>query len=102
MLSALCKGYQALRDDALLERALKQAEFFKSPTMLRDGHVLMRSFRAGAATVEGFLDDYAFLIQGAGSVPSRPWPAAKVDRLIAPCQTRSCVRRPAGPVRVVL
>jgi len=64
MMSALCKGYQALRDDSLLERALKQAEFFKSPTMLRDGHMLMRSFRAGAATVEGFLDDYAFLIQG--------------------------------------
>jgi len=62
MISAFARGYQVLGDPAYLESARRAAAFIEG-SMYRNG-TLMRSYRDGPATIEGFGDDYAFLVQG--------------------------------------
>ena len=64
MISACAKAYQVLREPSYLERALKAVRFIRNHMYNEEKGILARSYRVTASTVEGFLEDYAFLIQG--------------------------------------
>ncbi|KAJ3047510.1 spermatogenesis-associated protein 20, partial [Rhizophlyctis rosea] len=72
MISAIARAHQVLvlgkdpksEDKHYLELATRAAEFFYERMWDRGRKVLKRSFREGAGDVEGFADDYAFLVQG--------------------------------------
>jgi uncharacterized protein YyaL (SSP411 family) len=61
-IAALAKASVVLHDSKLLEAAVKAANFFL--TNMRSGNVLFHRFVKGERAVEGFLDDYAFLVWG--------------------------------------
>ncbi|MGE0590263.1 MAG: thioredoxin domain-containing protein [Cyclobacteriaceae bacterium] len=60
MVKGLCDAYIALQDEELLAMALRNIEFIEAN--LIDNKVY-RSFKGRRSDVEGFLEDYAFLIQ---------------------------------------
>jgi len=64
MISAYARGAQVLGEPRYLESATRAATFLR--TNLYDGEkkLLYRSYRNGRSAIEGFADDYAFLIQG--------------------------------------
>ncbi|KAJ3187697.1 spermatogenesis-associated protein 20 [Gaertneriomyces sp. JEL0708] len=73
MISALARAYQILVvggssaggvDKTVLDLAVQAASFFQHSMYDTSRKVLKRSFREGPGAVEGFADDYAFLIQG--------------------------------------
>ncbi|GAA3949310.1 thioredoxin domain-containing protein [Hymenobacter algoricola] len=61
MLSGLTDAYRAFGDAYFLELALRNAGFIQSK--LRQGARLKRSYKAGRATIDAFLEDYALVIQ---------------------------------------
>ena len=64
MISALAKASQVLGDGRYLEEARKAARFIRINLYDAESGTLQRRYRAGEARIPGFLDDYAFLIQG--------------------------------------
>jgi uncharacterized protein YyaL (SSP411 family) len=62
MITGLVQAYQALGDNELLNRALKNAEFLKT-NMLQEDFRLMRNYKDGQVKINAFLDDYAFTIE---------------------------------------
>ncbi|CAG8633908.1 2060_t:CDS:2, partial [Scutellospora calospora] len=64
MISGLAKAYDALRDKKFLDLAEGAAKFLKEKMYIPEKNVLLRSFREGASDVEGFADDYSYLIDG--------------------------------------
>jgi uncharacterized protein len=64
MISALARGAQVLDDASYLETAARAAEFVRAKLYDGSRKILFRSYREGRSEVEGFADDYAFLIQG--------------------------------------
>ena len=64
MISAFARGAQILNEPAYLDAATRAATFVRE--QLYDGarKVLVRNYRQGPSEVEGFADDYAFVIQG--------------------------------------
>jgi uncharacterized protein YyaL (SSP411 family) len=64
MISALSRAGQALDEPRYLAAAEAAASFVKSKLYDRREGKLLRRFRAGETAIDGFLDDYAFLIQG--------------------------------------
>lgn len=62
MISALAQGARVFGSEEYREAACKAARFIQSH-LVKDGH-LLRSYRGSAAPVQGFAEDYAFLIQG--------------------------------------
>jgi len=60
MIKGLCDSYTALQDEELLTMVLRNIDFIE--THLLDDKVY-RSFKGRRSDVEGFLEDYAFLIQ---------------------------------------
>src|SRR6478672_6437131 len=63
MISAFARGAQILDDSAYLEAATRAAEFVRSQLYDSSRKVLYRNYREGRSAIEGFADDYAFLIQ---------------------------------------
>jgi uncharacterized protein YyaL (SSP411 family) len=61
MLSGLVAAYRAFGEAELLELALRNAEFLVQN--LRDGPRLYRTWKNGRATISGFLEDYALVIE---------------------------------------
>lgn len=61
MISAYARASSVLGDPAYLRIATKAAEFIQDH-LLENGF-LLRSYRNGPSTVQGFADDYAFMIQ---------------------------------------
>ncbi|TGE16241.1 thioredoxin domain-containing protein [Hymenobacter elongatus] len=61
MLSGLVDAYRAFGEADFLELALRNAHFLQQH--LRHGPCLRRSYKAGRATIDGFLEDYALTIQ---------------------------------------
>jgi uncharacterized protein len=61
-LTALARGYQVLGDPRYRDAAVALARFVLDE-MRRDG-VLLRTHRAGRSQLPGYLDDYAFFING--------------------------------------
>ncbi|MEI8138616.1 MAG: thioredoxin domain-containing protein [bacterium] len=64
MISAFARASQCLDEPRYLAAALRAATFIDSHLSHPGSGKLMRCYRAGAASVYGFADDYAFFIQG--------------------------------------
>ena len=61
MLKAYVDAYKALGNQIYLDEALKSAEFINSKMINKD-YRLCRNYKNGNATINAFLDDYAFTI----------------------------------------
>ncbi len=64
MISAFARASRVLDDPTYLEDARRAADFLRQHLYREADGILLRSYREGPAAVEGFADDYAFLIQG--------------------------------------
>jgi uncharacterized protein len=64
MISAFARGAQVLDDPSYLKTATRAAEFIRANLYDESRRILFRSYREGRGEVEGFADDYAFVIQG--------------------------------------
>jgi uncharacterized protein len=64
MISAFARAAQVLDDSAYLEVANKAVDFARQKLYRAEKDTLARSYREGASDVNGFANDYAFLIQG--------------------------------------
>jgi uncharacterized protein YyaL (SSP411 family) len=64
MISAFARGAQILNEPAYLEAATRAASFVRTQLYDEARKVLVRNYREGRSEVEGFADDYAFVIQG--------------------------------------
>ena len=64
MISAYARGAQVLHEPRYLENATRAAKFIRSQLWENSKRILFRSYRQGRGTVEGFADDYSFVIQG--------------------------------------
>ena len=64
MISAFARGAQVLGDTAYLESATRATTFLREQLYDASRKVLLRNYREGPSEVEGFADDYAFVIQG--------------------------------------
>jgi uncharacterized protein len=62
MLKGLAEAYQAFDEPLFLELALQNARFILGK--MRKGNQLYHSFKNGRATITGYLEDYAFVIEG--------------------------------------
>jgi uncharacterized protein YyaL (SSP411 family) len=63
MITAYADGYRILKNDRHRQTAEKAAEFILKHLRDPSGR-LLRTYRAGQAKLSGYLEDYAFLIQG--------------------------------------
>lgn len=64
MIAAFARATQLLNDPGYLEAATRAAAFLRAELYDASRKVLFRNYREGRSAVEGFADDYAFLIQG--------------------------------------
>ncbi|MEP6698593.1 MAG: thioredoxin domain-containing protein [Verrucomicrobiota bacterium] len=64
MISAFARAGQILNDQVYVDLAARAAKFAQQNLYDDARKVLTRNFRDGKSQVEGFADDYAFLIQG--------------------------------------
>jgi uncharacterized protein len=64
MISAFSKAHQVLNEASYLSAATSAADFIKEHLYSAETKRLVRNYRDGASDIEGFVDDYAFLIQG--------------------------------------
>jgi uncharacterized protein YyaL (SSP411 family) len=64
MVSAFARAAQVLDDPGYREAATRAATFVRTQLYDESRKVLVRNFREGRSEVEGFADDYAFVIQG--------------------------------------
>ena len=62
MITGLVDAYHAFGHEEFLQTALKNAKFIQNH--LATDNKLFRSFKGKRSTTEGFLEDYAFVIQG--------------------------------------
>jgi hypothetical protein len=60
MLRGLVDAYRVFADDNFLSLALMNARFLKEK--MRNGNALWHSYKNGKATIAGYLEDYAFVI----------------------------------------
>lgn len=63
MLNAYADAYDVFGETSFLDEALKNAEFIVS-TQLREDGGLNHSYKKGRSTINGYLEDYAFVIEG--------------------------------------
>src|SRR5207237_1037797 len=64
MISAFARAAQVLDDAGYGEAATRAATFVRAQLFDAKRKVLLRNYREGPGKVEGFADDYAFVIQG--------------------------------------
>jgi uncharacterized protein len=64
MISAYARAAQVLDDPRYLEIAVRAANFLRANLYDSSSKILYRNFRGGRSDIEGFADDYAFVIQG--------------------------------------
>ncbi|HWM26302.1 MAG TPA: thioredoxin domain-containing protein [Chthoniobacterales bacterium] len=64
MISAFARGAQVLDDPGYLEASTRAATFLQTQLHDASRKVLVRNYREGRSEVEGFAEDYAFVIQG--------------------------------------
>jgi uncharacterized protein YyaL (SSP411 family) len=64
MISAYARAARALDEPRYLETATRAANFLRTNLYLEKSKLLYRNYRGGRSDVEGFADDYAFVIQG--------------------------------------
>jgi uncharacterized protein len=64
MISAYARGAQVLDESRYLEIATRAANFLKTNLYDEKRKLLYRNYRGGRSDIQGFADDYAFVIQG--------------------------------------
>jgi hypothetical protein len=64
MISAYARAAQLLDEPRYLESATRAAHFLRANLYDESRQILYRNYRDGRSEVEGFADDYAFVIQG--------------------------------------
>lgn len=64
MISALARAGQVLQEPRYLQAAEAAAQFLRATLYDEQKATLKRRYRTGNADIDGFVDDYAFLIQG--------------------------------------
>ena len=64
MISAFARAAQVLDDSRYLEVATRSANFLRSNLYDSSRKTLYRNYRGSRSEVEGFADDYAFVVQG--------------------------------------
>jgi uncharacterized protein YyaL (SSP411 family) len=64
MISAFARAAQVLDEPRYLESAIRAANFVRANLYDEKGKTLFRNYREGRSAIEGFADDYAFVIQG--------------------------------------
>jgi uncharacterized protein len=64
MISAYARATQVLDEPRYLENATRAAKFLRANLYDDKSKLLFRNYREGRSQVEGFADDYAFVIQG--------------------------------------
>ena len=64
MISAYARAAQVLDEPRYLETATRAAKFLRANLYDEKSKLLFRSYRDGRSAVEGFADDYAFVVQG--------------------------------------
>jgi hypothetical protein len=64
MISAFARAAQTLGDQGYLIAAQNAAAFLRGKLYQADSGLLLRRYRDGEAGIDGFLDDYAFLVEG--------------------------------------
>ena len=64
MISAYSRAAQILDEPRYLEGATRAAKFLRTNLYDEKAKVLFRNYREGRSQIEGFADDYAFVIQG--------------------------------------
>ncbi|KAI8377645.1 spermatogenesis-associated protein 20 [Radiomyces spectabilis] len=64
MITGLSHAYQALGDQECLSLAIEAATFIEKNLYQQETKTLLRSFCGGPSAIEGFVDDYSYLIQG--------------------------------------
>ena len=79
MISALARAGSVLGDPAYVRQARRCADFMRQHLYDENSGSLRRSYREGAAAVEGFAEDYAFLIQGLLDLFAAGFDAAHLD-----------------------
>jgi len=63
MISAMAEGYRVLGDGRYLDAAARAADFLLGTLVRPDGR-LLRTYRAGKAHLDAYLEDYAYLAEG--------------------------------------
>jgi len=64
MISAYARAAQILGEPRYLEAATRAARFLRTELYEEKSKLLYRNYREGRSEIEGFADDYAFVIQG--------------------------------------
>ncbi|HEV2045310.1 MAG TPA: thioredoxin domain-containing protein [Chthoniobacterales bacterium] len=64
MISAYARGAQVLDEPRYLEAARRAAQFLRTHLYEEKSKSVFRNYRQGRSDIEGFADDYAFVIQG--------------------------------------
>jgi uncharacterized protein len=64
MISAYARAAQVLDEPRYLEIAARAANFIRKQLWDASSKILYRNYREGRSDIEGFADDYAFVIQG--------------------------------------
>jgi uncharacterized protein YyaL (SSP411 family) len=64
MISAYARGAQVLDEPRYLESATRAAKFLRANLCDDKSKLLFRNYRDGRSQIEGFADDYAFVIEG--------------------------------------
>ncbi|HET9367692.1 MAG TPA: thioredoxin domain-containing protein [Candidatus Udaeobacter sp.] len=64
MISAYARGAQLLDEPRYLEIATRAAKFLRTNLHEEKSKLLYRNYRGARSDIEGFADDYAFMIQG--------------------------------------
>src|SRR5467141_3678425 len=65
MISAYARGAQVLDEPRYLESATRAVKFLRANLYDEKSKLLFRNYRESRSDIEGFADDYAFVIQGA-------------------------------------
>ena len=63
MISAFARAAQVLDDPRYLEIAMRGAKFLRANLYEEKSKLLYRNYREGRSDIEGFADDYAFVVQ---------------------------------------
>ena len=64
MISAFARAAQVMDDARYLEIATRAAKFLRANLYEEKSKLLYRNYRGGRSDIEGFADDYAFVVQG--------------------------------------
>jgi uncharacterized protein YyaL (SSP411 family) len=64
MISAYARAAQVLDEPRFLESATRAVNFLRANLYDKKNKLLFRNYREGRSQIEGFADDYAFVIQG--------------------------------------